>query len=111
MATATKYNRDALARWHAKQHIKTDPGVRTIYYLPKDAPEREIRLLEVNELIAEMNDAALRPIDFGVDTGMETEHRLLVLDVTPRQWARIRRSAFALPQGWSLVGAKAFGPK
>ena len=98
----TAFDRDAMAKWYAKQHHKTDPGIQSVYYLPTNAPEREIRFLEVNELIADINDDTLEPIDFGVDTGMEGEHKLLVLDVTPGQWDRIQQGSLALPQGWSL---------
>jgi hypothetical protein len=106
---ATQFNRDFLAQWYAKQHIKTDPGIRSVYYLPANAPDREIRFIEINELVADRNDDTLEPIDFGVDTGMETEHKLFVLDVTPRQWDRIRKSLLALPNGWSLNEAVPYG--
>ena len=105
------FNRDSSARWYAKQHLKTDPAIRSIHYLPTDAPEREIRLIEVNELIADRNDDALEPIDFGVDTGMESEHKVVILDVTPSQWTRIRQPSLPLPKGWSLTGAMHFKPK
>lgn len=94
-----------MARWYAKQHLKTDPGIRSVYYLPTNAPVREIRFLEVNELIASRNDDSLEPLDFGVDTGMESEHKLFVLDVTPSQWDLITQSSLALPPGWSLDDA------
>ena len=64
--------------------------------------------MEVNELIAERNDDTLEPVDFGVDTGMDSEHKLLVLDVTPSQWDRIKQSSLALPAGWSLDAAVHF---
>ncbi len=105
----TLFDRDALARWYAEQHVKTDPGIRSVYYLPTDAPEREIRFIEVNELIGNRDDDTLEPIDFGVDTGTETEHKLFVLDVTPSQWNRIRASLLRLPQGWSLDNATPYG--
>ncbi len=107
MATIS-FDRDAMARWYAKQHLKTDPGVREIHYLRKDAPDREIRFVEINDLIVEMVDEALEPVDFGVDTGSEYEHKLLVLDVTPGQWASIRQGKLALPPGWNLDEAKVF---
>lgn len=107
----TQFSRDAMARWYAKQHLKTDPGIRAVYYLPCNASDREIRFLEINELIADRNDDALEPIDFGVDTGMESEHKLLVLDVTPSQWDRIKNSLLALPPGWSLDDATPFEPE
>lgn len=99
---ATQFDRNMMARWYAEEHLKTDPGIRSVHYLPANAPEREIRFIEVNELIGDRDDDVLEPIDFGVDTGMETEHRLFVLDVTPSQWDRIRDSSLRLPQGWSL---------
>jgi hypothetical protein len=109
--STTQFDRDTMARWYARQHLETDPGIRSVYYLPTDAPEREIRFVDVNELIGDRDDNTLQPIDFGVDTGMETEHKLLVLDVTPRQWDRINDSSLALPRGWSLVDAVHYGQK
>jgi len=104
----TQFDRNAMAYWYAKEHLKTDPGIRSVYYLPANAPEREIRFIEVNELIGDRDDDVLEPIDFGVDTGTDQEHRLFVLDVTPSQWDRIRQSSLRLPQGWSLQDAVAY---
>jgi hypothetical protein len=104
----TQFDRDSMAHWYAGEHLKTDPGVVAIYYLPRNASEREIRFVEVNELIGDRNDNALEPIDFGVDSGMESEHKLFVLDVTPEQWERIRSHTLRLPDDWSLDGARAF---
>jgi len=98
------FDRDSTARWYAEQHRNTDPAIRSVYYLPANASDREIRFVEINELIAERNDDTLEPVDFGVDTGMDSEHKLLVLDVTPSQWDRINRSLLALPMGWSQDG-------
>jgi len=102
---ATQFDRDSMARWYATEHIKTDPGIVSVYYLPKNAGEREIRFVEVNKLIGDRNDDILEPIDFGVDTGMDTAHKLFVLDVTPEQWEQIRTHQLSLPGDWSLEGA------
>ena len=104
----TKFDRDAMAHWYARQHLKTDPGIRSVYYLPTDAPEREIRFIEINELLGDRNDETLEPFDFGVDTGKESEHKLLVLDVTPSQWERIQQPRESLPQGLSLTNAVSY---
>jgi hypothetical protein len=56
-------------------------------------------------------DDALEPVDFGVDTGAESEHKLFVLDVTPSQWDAITRAKLALPAGWTLEGAIVFDNK
>lgn len=93
-----------MAHWYAKEHLKTDPGIVAVYYLPKNAGEREIRFIEINELIGDRNDDALEPIDFGIDTGTDNAHRLFVLDVTPEQWERIQARQLYLPGDWSLDG-------
>ncbi len=102
---AIQFDRDSMARWYAKAHLKTDPGIVAVYYLPTSADEREIRLIEVNKLIGDRNDGALEPIDFGVDTGTETAHKLLILDVTPEQLERIRTQELPLPGNWTLNDA------
>ncbi len=76
-----------------------------MYYLPTGAPEHDIRLLEINDLMAVRQNDPLEPIDFGVDTGGAEPHTLLVLDVTPAQWEGIHRGELPLPDGWSLDGA------
>lgn len=101
---AIQFDAQSMARWYAEEHRKTDPGVVAVYYLPKNAGEREVRLLEVNNLIGERNDRALEPIDFGIDRGMDTEHTLVILDVTPQQWKRIEAEELSLPGDWSLDG-------
>ncbi len=97
-----------MARWYAEQHLKADPGILSVHYLPRGAAERDIRLVEVNTLLGNRTDDALEPIDFGVDLGMDSEHRLLVVDVTPEQWERVTSGEFRLPDGWSLDGAVPF---
>ena len=103
-----QFDRDSMAKWYASQHLKVDPGVQKVLYLPKGSPDRDIRFLVVNELIAAMNVGALEPLDFGVDTGAEAEHKLLVLDVTPGQWQAVSRGEIPLPQGWTLDDAVVF---
>ncbi len=107
--TIVQFDRDSMADWYARQHLQTDPGLRRIVYLPAGAPPREIRLVEVNELLGDMNDDSLEPIDFGVDFGAESEHKLLVLDVTPSQWDLIAHRKLKLPAGWSLDNAVDIG--
>ena len=106
--SATQFDRDSWARWYAQEHLRTDPGVGPIFYLPSNAPEREIRFVEVNNLLAERSDNSLDPIDFGIDAGTETAHQLFVLDVTPQQWDRIQTASIQLPSGWSLADATRF---
>ncbi len=103
-----QFDRDSMARWYADRHFKTDPGIVEVRYLPTDAPAREIRLLEINQLIARRDENPIEPIDFGVDIGAADRHTLFVVDVTPEQWERIKRGSLALPAGWSLQDSVAF---
>jgi hypothetical protein len=102
------FSRDKKARGYATKHLKTDPGIRDVYYLPEGAPEREIRFVEINDRIAPRERDPLEPIDFGVDIGNARAHTLVVLDVTPAQWDKIKRNLLELPDGWTLDGAKHF---
>ena len=104
--TNDPFDRDTMARFYAKRHLKTDAAIRSIYYLPKLAPGREIRLLEINEAIADRDLAPLEPIDFGVDVDSVTGHRLMVLDITPAQGDRVRAEQLPLPGGWTLDEAE-----
>ena len=97
-----------MAHWYAQEHLKTDPGIGLIYFLPDNAPEREIRLVEINTLIGDRNDDSLEPIDFGIDGGTDNAHKLWVLDVTPSQWRRIEARSLRLPNGWSLKDSVRF---
>ncbi|MFN7732598.1 MAG: hypothetical protein ACK5OB_11895 [Pirellula sp.] len=103
---AIQFDRDSMAQWYAKEHFKTDPGVQAIFYLPTNAGDREIRFVEINTLIGDRNDDFLEPVKFGIDTGMETEHKLCVLDVTLEQWERIQRHVLSLPSNWSIERAQ-----
>lgn len=102
------FDRNTMANWYAKRHLKTDPGIQKILYLPDGAPDREIRFLEVNTLIADREAEPLEPVDFGVDAGSHAEHRLVVLDITPAQWEKINKRELSLPSGWSLTGNISF---
>lgn len=100
-----QFDREQLARHYARRHLSTDPGIQTVYYLPGGSPERDIRLLEINTMMAVRENDPLEPLDFGVEVGAADSHRLVVLDVTPSQWERIRSGELPLPEGWSLDGS------
>jgi hypothetical protein len=101
---AAAFDRDSLANDYAKRHAGSDPAIREIHYLPTDASPNEIRLVEVNEAITSTDDP--EPIDFGVDAGTDNEHKLIVFDVTPEQWRKIRGGTLSLPEGWTLKGSR-----
>jgi hypothetical protein len=103
MATVQQFDPARWAQRYAHEQRANDPGVEATFYLPVHAGDREIRFVVVNSMIGERtDDAPLEPIEFGVDRGSDTQHQLLILDVTPAQWDRIQRGALALPADWSL---------
>jgi hypothetical protein len=89
-----QFDRTEMAHWYAARHLKTDPGIEVVYFLPTGAPDREIRFVEINNLIAVRDKDPLEPIDFGVDVGGASAHKLLVVDVTPAQWEKINKKNF-----------------
>ena len=99
---ATKHKRDVMAQRYVRRHMETDPGTIVAYYLPTNSPPREIRLVEVNELMIPRDAAPLEPFDLGIDVGNGANYKLLVVDVTPAQWEKIRRREMQLPEGWSI---------
>jgi len=102
--TETGFDRDSMARRYAEQHSEIDFAVDQIHYLPTDAPAREIRLLEVNRMIAER--ISPEPFDFGVCISGPDAHTLNVLDVTPSQWEEIHAGRMPLPAGWNLDNSR-----
>ena len=105
---ATKFNPLSWADSYAKRHQETDPGICDVYYLPDGASEREIRLIEVNEVAAIRDAGELEPIVFGYDVEGDDAHTVKILDINPDQWARIGRGKLRLPVGWSLDNMQPF---
>lgn len=100
----TSPNRDDVAAWVAKKHRIVDSSIREVWYLPKDAPPDEIRLLEVNDRLAGPETTA-EALEIGLDVE-GARYRLFVADITTDQLEQIKRDASRLPPGWSLDGTK-----
>lgn len=98
-----RFDRDVMSKHYAIRHMKTDPGIRAIYYLPTGAHDREIRLVEVNDDIVPRETERFEAIDFGVDIKSDNSHRLLIVDMTPSQWEKVEANELQLPEGWSLT--------
>ena len=97
-------DRQQMAKHYAERHVEIDPGVLQIWHLPAGADDREIRLLEENGDVFAFHPP--QAIDFVVDVGHPNAHKLVVVDVTPDQMAKIRASELSLPSGWSLEGSQ-----
>jgi hypothetical protein len=95
-------DRDFIAAWLAKKHFIADSAIREVWYLPKNAPQDEIRLLELSDRLAG-NESRVDPLDFGLDID-GANFRLMVADVTTDQMEQIKQNRQQLPPGWSLDG-------
>jgi hypothetical protein len=89
-----------VAAWVAKQHFVSDGSVREVWYLPQGAPPKEIRLLELNDLLAGPSSQT-EAIDFGLEVE-GAQFRLMIADITSEQLEEIKRDPSRLPPGWSL---------
>ena len=96
-STEPQLDLDSLARTYALRHFNIDDGVERIYHLPARPDTREIRFVEVNNLIPETPP---EPLDYGVDIHSPNAHTLYVLDITPKQWKAIQEGEVnLLPPG------------
>jgi hypothetical protein len=98
---------ERFAKWMAQRHVISDPDIREVIYLPSNAPDNEIRLLEVNVLLKVGDDERVEPIDFSPDIN-GVNFAVLVADITPGQWQGIREGKLPLPAGWDLKGYRTF---
>ena len=98
-------NRDDVAEWVAKQHFIVDRGIREIWYLPKESPLDEIRLLEVNEQVPFIG-SQVEAIDFGLNVE-GARFRLLVADLNGDQLQQVKTDplAFHLVGLWTTNGS------
>jgi hypothetical protein len=102
-------SKESFVEWIVRHHFAIDKGITKILYLPAGAPEKEVRLLEINELASIPENGTVEAFDFmphieGVD------YALVVADVTPKQWDAIMQGKPLLPKGWRLDGHRAFEP-
>lgn len=105
----SKMTKDEFARWIIRRHFAIDKGLSRILYLPKDASEQEVRLLEINELAHIPEGEPVEAADFMPDID-EVRFTLLVADVTPRQFDAIRNGSLKLPKAWELAESQEFFP-
>jgi hypothetical protein len=96
--------RDDVAAWIARTRFVADGGIREVWYLPREAPPDEIRLLEVNDRFV-ANEACVDAMDFGLNVE-GAPFRLSIADVSSDQLEQIKHDPAQLPPGWSLDGSQ-----
>jgi hypothetical protein len=93
--------RAAFARWLGNQHLRFDKRLSMVIYLPAQAPDDQVRLLEVNTGLYPDPGTPLTPIQ-ATPAVTDLPFRVWVLDVTPEEWTEIQANPQMLPDGWSL---------
>ena len=85
----------------AHRHFDLDQGVEQIFLLRKAGAESSaqepIKLLEINRSTPE---CGIMPVYFGPSTGVP--YPLIVVDVTPREFDRLKAGKLTLPRGWKI---------
>jgi hypothetical protein len=99
--------KDSFVQWIVSHHFAIDKGITKILHLPAGAPEKEVRLLEVNELATIPENGTVQAFDFMPDIE-GIDYTLFVADVTPKQLDAILQGEPLLPKGWRLEGYQAF---
>lgn len=95
-------------KFHVANVFACDKFVQKAYYLPKNANNREIRLLFVND--ESLHQMEILPDHLPVNKGTKSEHYLSVLDVTTKQLQDIQDGNLQLPNDWVLEDNLEFLP-
>lgn len=95
--------RALFAAWLARQHLRFDPRLTQVIYLPSGASDDEVRMLEVNTGLYPGPSDPIAPIET-TPAVKDLPFRVWVADVTPDEWKRIQTNPGLLPTGWNLEG-------
>ncbi len=94
---------EALVSRLAQYHFETEPSIELVasFSSPND---KEIRFIEVNRTTVPTGDVDV--FAFAATEGFP--FRLLIGDVTPKEWKQIKDGNIVLPEGWDLDSAMIF---
>lgn len=87
----------------AHRDMSSDMAIEFVVYLPTNAPDDEIRLLEVNRLLSPSNSDLIELLDFTPDS--DPAFKVFVVDITADQWERIEgapKTTTILPESRKL---------
>lgn len=97
-------DKDEFAAELAQAHFTVEPDIVAIYRVVaqerEQRPSEPVKLLEVN---AKTPPAGIRPVHFGPDPAAGIHHGLVVIEITPEEYARLERGELSLPEGWSVA--------
>lgn len=106
-----KNGKDEAARRLAAIHFEIEPGMRRIFRI-FEAPNVEaldttpIKLLEVNDASA---PGGILPLQFGPAPERGIDYPVVIVEVTPDEFDRIKNRKLKLPRSWR-IGAEIARP-
>lgn len=97
-------SKDQTAAELAQAHFSVEPDIIAIYRVlaheREQQPTEPVKLLEVNSRTPR---AGIFPVLFGPDPVAGIHYASVVIEVTPEEYASLRRGELELPDGW-VVG-------
>ncbi len=87
----------------ARLHFEADRAIEQIVWV-RSSEERQICLIEVSRTALPAESIQV----FRFAPSEDVPFPVLIADLRPTEWERIRRSDILLPEGWTLVGAHIF---
>lgn len=93
--------KEVVAKKLAKAHVKIDPGIKIVVRVlgaDEDDQGAPVKLLEVNP---ETFASGIIPISLGA-APPEIPFPSVVIEVTEREYDKIRNQTLRLPNGWKL---------
>ncbi len=99
-----KASRDHAAKELAHKHYQLEPGItHVIRFSRQDEAElvhaEPIKLLEVN---AHTVTSGIMPLRFGPEPESGLPYPTVIVEVTPEEFEKIKRSELKLPEGWEM---------
>lgn len=94
---------DDIVKEVVQTHFEEEAEIETVIWLPHGA-DNEIRLIEISPLA--IPSGTVSPFPFAPTDAVP--FRMLIADLTPKEWAGVQRGEIKLPRGWSLEGSRRF---
>jgi hypothetical protein len=105
--TAAMIEKDDVARDLIRHHFTVEPELQAVYRIMsanETSPDEPIKLLEVNAATVATGSVEV----FGFAPSKVTPFAVMIAEITPEELEQLKSDPRALPQGWSLKGAKVF---
>ena len=95
------------ARRLAERHFEVEPSLTQIFRITRrgDAegrPDEPIKLLEVSDSTISVG---IMPLGFGPAPAHGIHHPSVIVEITPKEFEKLRSGELELPEGWEIGDA------